>query len=67
MNHPLEERPASEGEGHEDVGGSEAEHVLEEVLGQLAVLPVVEPVGGGGGQQDQEEHNDHEYLEHLGF
>ena len=67
MDGPLEERPDSEGESHEDVGCFEPEHILQEVLGQLAVLPIVEPVGAESGERDQKEHEDHECLEHFGF
>ena len=59
MDGPLEERPDSEGDDHEDVWCFESEHVLEEVLGQLTILSVVEPVGGESSERDQEEHEIH--------
>ena len=67
MNCPLQKRSDSKSDDHEHVGSLKSEHVLEEVLSQLTIFVVVDPVDGKGTNCDQEEHEDHQHLEHFGW
>ena len=59
MHAPFQEGPQPIADDHQDVGGLEAVHVVDEVSGHLAVDPVVEKVAGGRAEQDDEhEQND---------
>ena len=58
MQGSLQEGPQPIQNYHQPIGRGEAEHVDEEVPGQLPVLLVVEEVAGVGSQHHQEEHED---------
>ena len=66
MDHAFEERPQAESDGHEDVGGFEPVHVGEEVLRQLHIVVVVEPVAAEGAEDHGEHEEDGEGIPAFG-
>ena len=66
MDHTLEERSHTESYGHKDVGGFEPVHVGEEVLRQLHIVVVVEPVAAEGAEDHGEHEEDGEGIPTFG-